>query len=44
MKVLVTGADGFVGEHLVRKLKEKNHNLFLIGEVVDKLKEIEDIL
>lgn len=42
MKVLVTGADGFVGEHLVRKLKEKNHNLFLIGEVVDKLKEISD--
>lgn len=40
MKVLVTGADGFVGGHLVKKLKEKNHRLFLIGEVVDKLKGI----
>ncbi len=42
MKVLVTGADGFVGGHLVKKLKEKNHKLFLIGEFVDKLKEIPD--
>lgn len=31
MKILVTGAGGFVGEYLVKLLKAHNHDIVAIG-------------
>lgn len=39
MRILVTGADGFIGSYLIPRLIEDRYNLFLIGSNEDKLKE-----
>jgi nucleoside-diphosphate-sugar epimerase len=39
MRILITGADGFVGGYLVSRLLEDKHKLFLIGNKNKRLKE-----
>jgi len=39
MKIIVTGADGFVGEYLIPRLIKDKHELFLIGNDIESLKE-----
>jgi CDP-paratose synthetase len=38
MKIVITGADGFVGGHLIPKLLDDKHEIFLIGGNIDSLK------
>ena len=33
MKYIVTGASGFIGSHLIRKLKELNHDVFVLSNI-----------
>lgn len=39
MKIIITGADGFVGGYLIPKLLKYNHDLFLIGEAEQVMKK-----
>lgn len=41
MKILVTGASGFVGGHLVQKLLEKKHEVYCICRKTSNLKHLE---
>ncbi|MFH1231635.1 MAG: NAD(P)-dependent oxidoreductase [Planctomycetota bacterium] len=43
MKVLVTGASGFVGGHLVQKLLEKKYEVFCICRKTSNLKHLETL-
>jgi nucleoside-diphosphate-sugar epimerase len=38
MKILVTGASGFVGSHLCERLEQKGHQVFALARNLEKLK------
>ena len=40
MKILITGASGFLGRHLVRELLVDNHEIIVIGRSKFKLQSI----
>ncbi|WP_117168557.1 GDP-mannose 4,6-dehydratase [Paraliobacillus sediminis] len=40
MRILITGANGFVGRHLERELVSRNHEVFLGVKQIDKNEEI----
>jgi nucleoside-diphosphate-sugar epimerase len=42
MRILVTGADGFVGTYLIPRLHEHKHKLFLIGRDLIRMKKAYD--
>ena len=40
MNILVTGATGFLGKHLVKKLQSLNHNIFICNTKIGNLKDL----
>jgi uncharacterized protein (TIGR01777 family) len=40
MKILISGATGFVGKHLVKRLLDDNHSLAVIGRSAEKIKAV----
>ena len=40
MKIIVTGASGFVGNLIVQELNKKNIKMLLVGRCKNKLKKI----
>jgi GDP-4-dehydro-6-deoxy-D-mannose reductase len=44
MKILVTGAGGFVGRHLVRELKNAGHSVVMAGLLGEQIPGLGDIL
>jgi nucleoside-diphosphate-sugar epimerase len=41
LKVLVTGATGFVGQHVVRALLNRNHNVVIVTRQIESAKKFE---
>ncbi|RAP32524.1 TIGR01777 family protein [Candidatus Marinamargulisbacteria bacterium SCGC AG-410-N11] len=40
MKILITGASGYIGQNIILKLMKKNHSLVLLSRRPDQLKEL----
>ena len=43
MKVLVTGATGFLGRHLIKKLKEINYDISISNTKIANLNDIANL-
>lgn len=44
MNILITGANGFLGSHLVKHFIELNYNVFAVVRKLSNLKKIDDVL
>jgi hypothetical protein len=40
MKIIITGATGFIGQALVKRMLAAGHQLIIVGRTIDKIKQI----
>lgn len=43
MKIFITGATGFVGTHLIRKLAETNHKMYCLTRKTSRVDELREL-